>query len=182
MKHVAPPALHGVLAEFEHADTLIAAVNAVRARGYTRLDAYTPYPIEALHHALGHHHSPLPRLVLLGGIAGAAGGFLLQTYTSVIAYPLNIGGRPLFSWPSFVPVTFECTILLAAVTAVFGMLALSGLPRPHHPVFNVERFAMASRDRYFLCIEAQDPKFDAEETAQFLWTLEPTHVAEVAAT
>ena len=172
--------LHGVMAEFDHSDRLIAAVKAVRSQGYTQLDAYTPYPIEALHHALGHHHSPLPRMVLAGGITGALGGFLLQTWTSTMALPLNVGGKPYFSWPAFIPVTFECTILLASLTAVLGMLALSGLPRPHHPVFNVERFAMASRDRYFLCIEAGDPLFDTEKTSQFLWTLEPTHVAEVA--
>lgn len=172
--------LHGVMAEFDHSDKLIAAVKAVRSEGYTQLDAYTPYPIEALHHALGHHHSPLPRMVLAGGITGALGGFLLQTWTSTMALPLNVGGKPYFSWPAFIPVTFECTILLASLTAVMGMLALSGLPRPHHPVFNVERFAMASRDRYFLCIEAGDPLFDVTKTCQFLWTLEPTHVAEVA--
>lgn len=172
--------LYGVMAEFDHSDKLIAAVQTVRAQGYTKLDAYTPYPIEELHHALGHHHSILPRLVLLGGILGGLGGFLLQYWVSTMAYPLNIGGRPLNSWPAFVPVSFECTILLAALTAVLGMLAINGLPLPHHPVFNVERFALASRDRYFLCIEARDPKFDAAATAKFLWTLEPTHVAEVA--
>ena len=173
--------LHGVMAEFDHSDKLIAAVKAVRAQGYTRIDAFTPYPIEELHHALGHHHSPLPRMVLAGGIAGALFGFVLQTWVSTVAYPMNVGGRPFFSWPAFVPVTFECTILFASLTAVLGMLALNGLPEPHHPVFNVERFAMASRDRYFLCIESRDPRFDAAQTAEFLWTLEPTHVAEVAA-
>ena len=172
--------LYGVMAEFDHSDKLIAAVKSVRAAGYTRMDAYTPYAIEDLQHALGHDKSNLPWLVLIGGIAGAVGGFLLQYWTSVVAYPLNVGGRPLNSWPSFVPVTFECTILVAAVTAVFSMLALNGLPMPHHPVFNVRRFALASRDRYFLCIESKDPKFDHDDTAKFLWTLEPTHVAEVA--
>jgi hypothetical protein len=177
MKH---HGLHGVMAEFDRSERLLAAVRAARAQGYTRLDAYTPYPIEELQHALGLRRSALPWLVLGGGIAGGLGGFLLQLWVSTSAYPLNVGGRPYNSWPAFLPVAFECTILLAAVTAVFGMLALNGLPMPHHPVFNVRRFALASRDRYFLCIEAKDPKFDAAGTAAFLWTLEPTHVAEVA--
>lgn len=175
-----PGALYGLMAEFDHSERLIAGVKTARAAGYSRMDAYTPYPIEELQHALGHEKSWLPWLVLVGGVVGGVCGFLLQYWTSVVAYPLNVGGRPLNSWPSFVPVTFECTILLAAVVAVFGMLALNGLPMPHHPVFNVRRFALASRDRYFLCIESRDPKFDALETAEFLWTLEPTHVAEVA--
>ena len=173
--------LYGVMAEFEAAETLVAAVQAARAQGYRRLDAYTPYPIEAVMHALGHEKSILPWIVLAGGIVGAVGGFLMQYWISVVAYPLNVGGRPLNSWPAFVPVTFECTILVAAFTAVLGMLALNGLPMPHHPVFNVRRFALASRNRYFLCIEARDPKFDPVATATFLWSLNPTHVAEVAA-
>ncbi len=180
MKAARQHGLHGVMAEFDRSERLIAAVRATRAQGYTRLDAYTPYPIEELHHALGHHGSALPWLVLAGGIVGGLGGFFLQFWVSTTAYPLNVGGRPYNSWPAFVPVAFECTILLAAITAVFGMLALNGLPMPHHPVFNVRRFALASRDRYFLCIESKDPKFDAAATAAFLWTLEPTHVAEVA--
>ncbi|UCE04127.1 MAG: DUF3341 domain-containing protein [Candidatus Latescibacterota bacterium] len=167
------------MAEFDRAEQLIEAVKQVRSHGFKKLDAYTPYPIEELQHALGHEKSLLPRLVLLGGIVGGVGGFLLQYWSSAIAYPLNIGGRPLNSWPAFIPVTFECTILVAAVTAVLGMLALNGLPMPHHPVFNVRRFALASRNRYFLCIEARDPKFDAAKTAAFLWSLNPTHVAEV---
>jgi len=180
MKETKRSGIYGVMAEFDHSEKLIAAVEAVRTKGDTKLDAYTPYPIEELHHALGHHHSILPRLVLLGGILGGVGGFLLQYWVSTMAYPLNIGGKPLNSWPAFVPVAFECTILLAALTAVLGMLAINGLPLPHHPVFNVERFALASRDRYFLCIEAGDPQFDAAKTAELLWTLEPSHVAEVA--
>ena len=173
-------ALYGVMAEFDHAENLIAAIHAARAQGYRRMDAYTPYPLEAVMHALGHERSVLPWLVLAGGIVGGVGGFLLQYWTSVVAYPLNVGGRPLNSWPAFVPVSFECTILVAALTAVLGMLALNGLPMPHHPVFNVRRFALASRDRYFLCIEARDAKFDPVTVAAFLWSLNPTHVAEVA--
>ncbi len=182
MKEARAHTLYGVMAEFDDSNRLIAGVKAARAAGYSRMDAYTPYPIEELQHALGHEKSSLPWLVLAGGILGAVGGFFLQYWTSVVAYPLNVGGRPLNSWPSFIPVSFECTILVAAVAAVFGMLALNGLPMPHHPVFNVRRFALASRNRYFLCIEARDPKFDAPETEEFLWTLEPTHVAEVAET
>jgi hypothetical protein len=180
MKPTTSQPLHGVMAEFDESSKLIAAVEAVRAKGYRKIEAYTPYPIEELHHALGYHHSILPRLVLLGGILGGAGGFFLQYWINTMAYPLNIGGKPLNSWPAFVPVAFECTILLAALTAVVGMLVINGLPMPHHPVFNVERFALASRDRYFLCIEARDPQFDAAGTAEFLRTLESTHVAEVA--
>jgi hypothetical protein len=175
------PELYGVMAEFGSSAELVSAVQTARAQGYLRMDAYTPYPIEAVIHALGHERSILPFLVLGGGIAGGLGGLLLQYWVSVIAYPVNVGGRPLFSWPAFVPVAFECTILLAALTAVLGMFALNGLPMPHHPVFNVRRFALASRDRYFLCIEARDPKFDAAATAAFLWSLNPSHVAEVAA-
>ncbi|MFQ5599159.1 MAG: DUF3341 domain-containing protein [Candidatus Krumholzibacteriia bacterium] len=175
-----PDGLYGVMAEFERSDRLIAAVRAARAQGYRRMDAYSPYPIAELSHALGHRRSVLPWIVLGGGIFGGLAGFFLQYWTSVIAYPLNVGGRPFNSWPAFVPVSFECTILVAAMAAVFGMLALNGLPMPHHPVFNVQRFALASRNRYFLCIEAEDPKFDAARTADFLWSQNPTHVAEVA--
>lgn len=171
--------LYGVLAEFDRSEHLLEAVKAARAEGYTRLDAYTPYPIEDIQHALGHEKSLLPWLVLAGGILGGVGGFVLQYWVSAIAYPLNVGGRPLNSWPSFVPVSFECTILVAAMAAVFGMLALNGLPMPHHPVFNVRRFALASRNRYFLCIEARDPKFEAATAVEFLWSQNATHVSEV---
>jgi hypothetical protein len=174
-----PVLLHGLLAEFDSPAALVAAAEATRRAGYRRTDAFTPFPIEEVAHALGHHHSKVPYLVLTGGILGALGGFGLCYWTSVIAYPMNIGGRPFNSWPSFLPITFECTILLAAFAAVFGMLALNGLPRPYHPVFNVERFVHASRDRYFLCIQADDPQFDRVATRAFLAGLHPSEVSEI---
>ena len=171
--------LYGLLAEFDNSDQLIHAAEQARARGYRRLDAYTPYPIEAVSEALGHHHSKLPLLVLIGGVLGAFAGFGLQYWVSVIEYPLNIGGRPLNSWIGFIPVTFETTILFASLAAVLGMLALNGLPKPYHPVFNAERFALASRDRYFLCIETEDPRFDRAGPEEFLRRLGPVGVYEV---
>jgi Protein of unknown function (DUF3341) len=143
------------------------------------MDAYTPYPIEELTEAIGFHHTRLPLIVLLGGIAGCVGGYLLCYWTSVIDYPLNVGGRPFHSWPAFIPVTFETTILLAALSAVLGMLALNGLPTPYHPVFNAPRFELASRNHFFLCIEATDPKFDLETTREFLESLGPAEVTDV---
>ncbi len=171
--------LWGLMAEFASPQALLEAAHAARAEGYRRLDAYTPYPIEEVSEALGHHRSRLPLIVLIGGVLGCLAGFGLQYWTSVIAYPLNIGGRPLNSWVSFIPVTFETTVLLAALAAVLGMLALNGLPMPYHPVFNAPRFALASRDRYFLCIEAADPKFDRAATEEFLRRFEPVEVTEV---
>ncbi len=173
------PSLHGLMAEFETPDAVVAAAEKSYEAGYRQMDAYTPYPIEELCEAIGEHHSKVPLLVLIGGVCGALFGFGLQYITSVHVYALNIGGRPLNSWPAFIPVTFECTILFAALSAVVGMLALNGLPRPHHPVFNVEGFRRASRDRFFLCIESKDPKFDANKTAEFLRSLNPTEVREV---
>lgn len=172
--------LFGLMAEFGGPRRLIRAIEAAQEAGYTEMDAFTPYPIEEVWEALGHHKSKLPGIVLAGGILGAILGFGLQYWTSVIAYPLNIGGRPLNSWPAFIPVTFEMTILVATLFTVLGMFALNGLPQPYHPVFNVERFALASRDRYFLCIGGWDPLFDKEKTAEFLKQQEPSEVSEVA--
>lgn len=171
--------VYGLMAEFESPPQLLAAVRRAREAGYRRMEAYTPFPIEELSHEIGHEHSALPWIVLAGGVVGALAGFGLQYWSSVIAYPVNIGGRPFNSWPSFIPVTFECTILLAALSAVLGMLALNGLPMPHHPVFNVARFEHASRDRYFLCIQARDPRFDREATRKFLESLQAYEVEEV---
>jgi ActD protein len=173
-------AIYGLMAEFDDPGALVAAAHKAHEEGYRRLDAYSPFPIEELHEALGMHHTRLPLIVLIGGLLGCGGGYALQYWASAIAYPLNVAGKPLHSWPAFIPVTFECTILGAALSAVFGMLALNGLPQPYHPVFNVARFALASRNRFFLCIEARDKKFDLAETRRFLEGLEPREVTVVA--
>ena len=170
---------YGLMAEFDSPQRLIQACEAARKEGYTKLDAYTPYPIEAVWEALGHHKSKLPLLVLLGGLAGAIGGFLFQYWASVIAYPMNVGGRPFNSWVAFIVPSFEMMILVAAFAAVLGMLFLNGLPQPYHPAFNVARFAEASRDRYFLLIGKIDPRFDPEGTRRFLEGLEPVEVNDV---
>ena len=176
----ARPPIYGLMAEFVDPDDLVEAAGRAHAEGYRQMDAYTPFPVHGLAEALGVRHTVrLPVLVLIGGILGGAGGFALQYWISVIDYPLNIGGRPYNSWPAFIPVTFETTILLAAFAAVFGMLALNGLPQPYHPVFNVPRFELASRSHFFLCIEAADPKFDPEETLRFLERLSGREVADV---
>ena len=174
-----PPLIHGLMAEFNSADDLIAAAHQIHDAGYRKVDAYTPYPIEELAEALGHHRSKLPAIVLIGGLLGALGGYSLQFWAATIAYPMNVGGRPFHSWPAFIVPTFECTILAAALFAVLGMFALNGLPQPYHPVFNVPRFALASRDRYFLVVEARDPKFDRAGTERFLTGLKASEVFEV---
>ncbi len=174
-----PLGLYGLMAEFENPGDLVAATREAREAGYRKLDAYTPYPIEALTEALDIHDRKLPALVLGGGILGGLLGYALCYWTSVISYPLIIGGKPLHSAPAFIVPTFETTILVAAFAAVLGMLGLNGLPMPYHPVFNTPRFALASRDRFFLCIEARDPKFDREKTRAFLETLRPSIVMDV---
>jgi hypothetical protein len=172
--------LYGLMAEFGDPTTLVEAARRTRAEGYRRVDAYSPFPIHELFDALDAHDRRLPLAVLGGGIAGMLGGFGLCYWTSVIAYPINVGGRPFNSWPSFIPVTFETTILVAAFTAVIAMLALNGLPMPYHPVFNVARFASGgSRDRLFLVIEAADAKFDREKTRAFLQSLGAREVSDV---
>jgi hypothetical protein len=177
----APKALYGLMAEFDSADALVEAAKRTHAEGYRNVDAYSPFPIEPVWEALHANDRRVQLFVLLGGIVGACAGFGLCYWTQVIAYPLNIGGRPFNSWPSFIPVTFETTILFAAFTAVISMIALNGLPMPYHPVFNVPRFAMASRDRFFLAIESVDPKFDRTRTFEFLKSLGAREINEVEA-
>jgi hypothetical protein len=167
------------MAEFNAPAELVAAVRRVREAGYRRVDAFSPYPMEALSEALDLHRSRLPLLVLFGGVAGLVVGYGLEYWASVIEYPMNVGGRPIHSIPSFVVPAFETTILFAALTAVLGMLALNRLPEPYHPVFNVPTFALATKDRFFLCIEATDPKFDLDQTWSFLQSLGPRAVSEV---
>jgi hypothetical protein len=171
--------LYGVVAEFNDPQTLLDAAVAVREQGYTSIDAFSPFPIHGLAEAIGFHKSRLSLIVLIMGLLGGAGGFFMQWYANVVAYPLNIGGKPLNSWPAWIPITFECAILLAALGAVFGMLALNGLPMPYHPVFNVRRFDSASRDKFFLVIQARDPRFKLEEARSLLQTLGPREVTDV---
>jgi hypothetical protein len=156
------------MAEFDSPETLLEASRRAFAEGFRRMDAYSPFPVDGLAEAIGFPRTRVPLIVLIGGIVGCIGGFWLQYWVSVIDYPINIGGRPLNSWPSFIPVTFELTILLAALAAFFSVLGLNRLPMPYHPVFNVERFELASRNRFFLCIEAADKKFELERTRRFL--------------
>jgi hypothetical protein len=173
------PPIYGLLAEFADVHELVRAARATREAGYRRFDAYTPFPVEELSEAMELHDHRLPMLVLAGGIVGAIAGYALQYWTSVIEYPINVGGRPAHSWPAFIPPTFETTVLFAAIAAVLGMLALNGLPMPYHPVFNVPRFALSSRDRFFLCIEARDPIFDRTATRHVLAEHRPREIWEV---
>src|SRR5262245_58734117 len=171
--------VHGLMAEFEDPNQLVAAAHRAREEGYRRMEAYSPLPIEELHEAIGFHNTRLPLIVLIGGIVGGLSGYLLQFWVSTIAYPINVGGKPYHSWPAFIPVTFECAVLGASLAAVFGMLALNGLPQPYHPVFNTPGFVRASRDHFFLCIESQDPKYRQDETRRFLEKFRPLQVSEV---
>ena len=172
--------MYGIMAEFDSAQALIDAAKRTHEAGYKKIDAYSPFPIEGLAEELGFHRDEVPLVVLIGGIVGGLTGYLMQYWMSAIDYPLNIGGKPYHSWPAFIVITFEMTILFAGISAVFGMLALNGLPMPYHPVFNVPRFARASRNRFFLCIEATDPLFDRKATEEFLEGLHAQEVSEVA--
>jgi hypothetical protein len=170
----------GLMAEFESPQALLAAAEATRKAGYTKTDAHSPFPIHGMEEALGIKERAVAPIVLAGGLAGCLGGYGLEYWTQVIDFPMNIGGRPYHSWVSFIPPAFETTILFGAFAAVFGMLALNGLPQPYHPVFNNPRFDRASQDAYFLVIETADPKFDAAATRQFLNSLQPREVVDVA--
>jgi len=164
---------YGLLAEFEGATAVVEAARQAFAAGYRHMDAFTPFPVEGLAEVLGFRRTRVPLVMFAGGVSGAVAGYLMQYWCNVVDYPINVGGRPLNSWPSFIPVTFELTVLFAALAGVFGLLGLCGLPMPYHPLFNVPGFALASRDRFFLCIEEADPKFDLEDTRQFLAGLHP---------
>jgi hypothetical protein len=173
------PAIYGILAEFDSSTDLVYAAKAAYAAGYRKMDAYSPFPIEEASEAIGFHKSRVPLVVLLGGLLGGLSGFALQYWINVISYPLNVGGKPYDSWPAFIVPTFEMTILFAGLSGVFGMFALNGLPMPYHPLFNVDRFSAVTRDKFFLCVEAADPKFDLVDTQRFMESLKPLSISEV---
>src|SRR6202142_3980735 len=165
--------IYGIMAEFDSAQALIDAAKHTYEAGYQKIDAHSPFPIEGLAEAIGFEHDEVPLVVLIGGIIGGLTGYLMQYWISVVSYPVNVGGRPYHSWPSFIIVTFEMTILFGAISAVFGMLALNGLPMPYHQVFHVRSFAFATKERFFLIVFSSDPKYDAQGTRQFLESLQP---------
>lgn len=179
--HVEENPLYGLMAEFETAGQLVAAARRVREAGFRKFDAFSPLPLHELDEAMDLHDNRVSKCTFIGGLLGGIGGFSLASWCASVAFPLNIGGRPLISVPMFIPVTFECTILIGGLTAAISMLVMNGLPSPYHPVFNVERFAAASKSKFFLCIESADPKFDRHATESFLAGLEPQEIAEVAA-
>src|SRR5947209_18369734 len=178
MKHN-PRRLYGVMAQFDTPSRLVAAARETYAAGYRQINGYSPFPIEELTEAIGFKRTTLPLIVLAGGIIGALGGFFMQYWMEVIDYPINVGGKQFNSWPAFIPITFECTVLVASFAAVLGMLALNKLPQPYHPVFNAPNFALATRDHFFLVIEASDRTFQHEEVMQFMRSLGPKDLIEV---
>ena len=169
---------YGLLAEFSSHEELMHAAEKAYADGFRKMDGYAPFPVEGLPEALGKKNR-LPLLVLIGGIVGGVGAYFMEWYANAISYPLNIGGRPIHSWPAFIPITFELTVLCAGLTAFFFSFALNGLPRPHHPLFNIPEFDRASQDRFFLCIETKDRRFHPEHTRTFLKSLNPLSITEV---
>lgn len=173
------PHLYGLIAEFDTPEQLLSATRQTFNAGYRALDAYAPFPVEGLSDAMGFRPKAVPLIGLFGGMAGAAIGYGMEFYVHTISLPINVGGRPLNSWPAFIPVTFEMGVLFSALSLLFGLLILNGHPEPYHPVFNVEAFGRASRDRFFLCVEAHDPQFDAVATRQFLLELGPREVSDV---
>lgn len=176
---VQEPQVYGLLAEFLTPEAVVEAARQAREAGYRQMEAYSPFPVDGLAEALGFHRNRVPLLVLIGGLSGALIAFLMQWYSAVIHYPINIGGRPYNTWPMFVVIMFELTILGGALCAVLGMLGLNGLPRPYNPIFNAPGFSAASSDRFFLCIEAADPQFDRDQTRRFLERLNPKEISEV---
>jgi hypothetical protein len=174
-----PGPIYGLMAEFETPTELVHAAKGAYAAGYRKMDAYTPYPLEEAAEAIGAHHNRVSLIVLIGAMLGMCGGYSLQYWVSAVTYPINVGGKPFHSWPAFIPVTFECAVLGAGIAAVFGMLALNGLPQPYHPVFNAPNFVRASKDGFFLCIEAQDPRFSLSDTRKLLEGFKPEEITEV---
>jgi hypothetical protein len=172
--------LYGLLAEFDSVDAILNAAEKTRLAGFKHFESYVPFPVHGLSEAMGFSRTRIPLLVACTAACGGLTGFFGMYYANVISYPLIIGGKPFNSWPAFIPITFELSILGAAFGAVFGMLALNGLPQPYHPVFNVPAFQLASRDRFFICIEAKDERFELEETKKFLQALSPLSIAEVS--
>jgi Protein of unknown function (DUF3341) len=173
------PGLYGLMAEFDDPNAAVAAARRIYEAGYRRINAYSPYPIEELSEAIGYRRNYVSPMVLISGLIGALGGFALQTWTNAVDYPINVGGRPLISTPSFIPITFECAVLLASLSAFIGMLIMNGLPRPYHPVFNVPSFDRASKDRFFVCVKSDDPKFHEPETRALLQSLGAKEVSDV---
>ena len=171
--------IYGIMAEFDSASDLVAAARKTHEAGYRKIDAYSPFPVEELAEAIGFHNNRVPLVTLIGAIIGGLSGYLMQYWIAAVDYPINVGGRPFHSWPSFIVVTFEMTILFGGIFAVLGMLALNGLPMPYHPVFNVPRFAMATKDRFFLIVFSTDPKYSPTGTRQFLESLGPRSISEV---
>jgi len=179
MERVVESPVYGLVAEFSDTESILSAANRAREAGYTKMDAYSPFPVHGLAEAIGFNDIHVPWIIFISGVLGAVLGFSMEIYCLAVDYPLNVGGRPLISWPSFIPVGYETTILCASFGAFLGMLAMNGLPRPHHSIFNTPRFELASVDKFFLCIEADDPMFDIERTEQFLETLGPDAVSIV---
>ena len=171
--------IYGIMAEFDSASDLVAAARKTHEAGYRKIDAYSPFPVEELAEAIGFHTNRVPLVTLIGAMIGGVSGYLMQYWIAVLNYPVNIAGRPNHSWPAFIVVTFEMTILFGVIAAVFGMLALNGLPMPYHPVFNVPRFAMATKDRFFLIVFSTDAKYNRANTRQFLESLGPRSISEV---
>ncbi|MGH9430453.1 MAG: DUF3341 domain-containing protein [Terriglobia bacterium] len=171
--------MYGLIAEFDRPEDVVRGARAAREAGYREMDAYAPFPVEGLAEAVGFPKTRLPLITIIGGFIGCFGGFYLQVYPNSFGFPLDIGGKPYYSWPMFIPITFELTILFAALFCVFGMIIIDGFPTPYHPVFNAPHFERATRDKFFLCIKARDRKFDLEGTRDFLSSLQPKEVNEV---